>query len=153
MVRGKKGILRLIEAVIAILIVIGVLVFVSLGSQRQQSEDIGKLIPPLLDEIAKDNNMRRDILSYKFGSDSYTLTSEDKADNDKVVEDLKDFVGNKIEGRNLAYELRICSPLNLCHLEPYPSVNAEIYASERVISTDIGSNFEPRKVKIFLWRE
>lgn len=145
MVSGKKGILRLIEAVMAILIVIGVLVFVSLGSQKQQSEDIEKLIPPLLDEIAKNQETRGLVLDYD-------LSEQDSENNKQIIRELKDFVGKKIEGRNLAYELKICSPLNLCHLEQYPSVNAEVYASERVISTDIGSEFEPRKVKIFLWR-
>lgn len=149
MVMNKKGILRIIEAVIAVVLVIGVLVVVNLDKPRQDN-DLTVEIPSILDEIAKDNNMRRNILSYKFGSDSYTLTSEDKAHNDEVVGNLKEFVEQRAVG--VKSDVRICGVLDICPLIQYPAEAEEIFAAERIISADIGSGFNPRKVKIFLWR-
>ncbi len=138
----NKGILRLIEAVLAVLIVIGVLFFISVGTKVQKQEDLTKVITPMLDEIAKNNSIRNDVLVYNF---------DNSAEDNKTLEYLEKFVGRRLGSRALKDKVRICPTLDLCPIEPYPG-NVEVYAVERIISADAtGANFSPRKIKIFLW--
>ena len=68
MVVNKKGFLRILEAVLAILIVIGFLFVLSINRVQKPESKLGEDIPALLDEIAKNDDMRRDVVSYD-GSD------------------------------------------------------------------------------------
>ena len=142
MIKDKKGFLRLVEAVIAIMLVLGVLVFISSNRKSNVESSLSEQIPPLLEEIAKDTTLREGI-----------VTSEDAAIESKENE-IKNFLNERVTNLLIGCDVEICEPINeaLCPIQPaYPSdAEGEIFVSERVVSS-ILPQYAPKKVKIFLW--
>jgi hypothetical protein len=136
--RDKKGIVRIIEAVIAILIVLGAILVVSLNKRQVNNVDLSEQINPLLDQIAQNVSLRDKILSN---------SAEAKVE-------IMGFLNGKIENPSFNYSVNICNLEESCGLDAFPgSVNTEIYSYERVISASISNpNVESKRVKIFLWR-
>ena len=129
--------LRIIEASIAVLFVLGVLIVVSLNIDKGGEVDIGKAIPGLLDEIARNSSLREEILLKGNGAN----------------ESVKAFISDKIRV-GVEYDVRICNPDELCSLDSLPDGVENVYSRERIISTNLEeTNFSPKKIKIFLWRK
>jgi hypothetical protein len=129
---NKKGWLRILEAFIAIILIAGVLAFVysrTIGKPTDRAEEIYKLQKTILDEIAADPQFRNASLQM-----------------DEVI--ISEFVGDRVPpGFN--YTVRICDVADICGL---PYYKKEVYSSERIISSTL-EEYDPKKVKIFMWRE
>jgi hypothetical protein len=133
---GRRGIIRILEAVFAVLIILSVLILVAVNRGERNEADLTELIPPILDEIAKDEVFRGRILNGDAGIDT----------------DLEDFVRERVRP-GLNVKVKICDPLVFCELSGnFPEGADALYAGERIISTTLGSTAPPKKVKIFLWR-
>ena len=130
---NKIGLIRIIEVVIAILIILGVLAAVSFNKPRGSGEDLGELIVPLLEEISKNNTMRTEII--------------DKGKDYESV--IYEFIDDKIP-EHLNKSVKICDAGDLCFIDPYPA--GDVYSRERIISSSAEGVGSPKKVKIFLWR-
>ena len=130
---NKKGWIRIVEATIAILIVIGFVL--TYTAKRQPVEnDLIPVITPILQEMADNNTMRETILS----SDDGVVTTGQ----------IHNFVKSLVPS-NLNEEVKICELKDICGFEgDFP--NTDVYAVERVISAAKSS--DSKKVKIFLWR-
>ena len=131
MIKGKKAWLRIVEAVIAIILIASVLTFLYLRTvdKSTSSEEIYKLQKSILDEIADDPELRNAVLNL---------------DESKI----KDFTDTrKPYGFNST--VRICEIEDICGLQSYEK---EVYSTERVISANL-QQYSPKKVKIFMWRE
>ena len=142
---NKRGFLRIVEASIAILIILGALLLLTSRGQNEVETDFNSLLVPILEEIAQDSSLRGKILSYN--------TTNFTADgNNGIIIDLENFVGDKIINPSLNFSVGVCE-LTICPLESYPeNINGELYSAERVISTNLTEiDFSPKKVKIFLW--
>ncbi len=129
--KDKKAIIRIIEATLAVLIILGVILAVAIN-QRQattQERDLSRAILPILDEIAKNTTLRNAVLSN---------------DNTTII----NFVSNKINQNYFAFELKICNPAEICALDKY--LETSIYAGERIISSNL-TEYAPKKVKLFVW--
>jgi len=137
---NKKGIVRIIEASIAILIVLSVVLIVSEKRKSQVESDLGERITPLLEEIARNGSMRTAIIN------------DNETSN--IAENLIiSFLNQRIKETFIGYNVTICDYTSVCGLSAYPQgAKGNIYAGERVISTTLESNkFTPKKVRIFLW--
>jgi hypothetical protein len=135
---NKKAIFRIVEASIAILIVLGVILVVSTETERKSEIDFSEILSSILDEVSRDVTLRDMIFS----------------DELSARQNIKDFIENKIKKGKLDYEVKICYFKDVCSLDSYP-VNAEgdIFFEERVISSSLDNpNFKPKKIKLFLWR-
>lgn len=137
MVKNRRGWLRIVEAMTALLIILGILLTLSINKEARKSDDLGPLITPILEEIAQNAQFRTQILSDASAEAS-----------------IKQFVGTKITGA-LGYDVKICEPNDICSLNSYPAnIDGNVYAKERMISASPEMTiYAPKKVKIFLWRK
>lgn len=133
---NRGGIVRIIEAVIAIMIIFGVLLTIYGTRQAMISQrDLSEMIPPLLEEISKNVTLREKIVS-----------------DSNAIPDLDSFLADRIKEPYLNYAVQICNPNDLCSLSSYPAnAQGDIFTSERIISSTL-TQYNPKKVKIFLWR-
>ena len=137
---NKKGVLRIVESTVAILIIFGVLLVLATRADEGEIEDLSNRIGPLLREIASDNVLRVKI-----------LTGDSSA-----ISDIEGIVEDRINNPSINQRAVICDPLEFCGLESYPDVSdGNIYSDERIITTTLSSlgDLDPKKVKIFLWRK
>lgn len=131
---GKRGIIRIVEATIAMLIIIGVVIVVVANRNARQETDISSMLPPLLAEISRNASLREIIVSNPSNGEQEVLS----------------FLSARIRNPAFSYSARICGPDEICGLENYPKTAREIYSDERIISSTLQS-YGPKKVKIFLW--
>ncbi len=134
----KNGVIRIVEAVIAVMIVIGVLIYTISDRKIEERKDLTEIIPPLLEEIAQNYSLRAKILT----------------DEGNAIFEVENFLKKRINNPSLDYGVEICDLDDLCPLEPFPTeITGEVYTEDRVISTYYSqSNFAPKKIKIFIWR-
>jgi fatty acid-binding protein DegV len=130
---NKKGLIKIIESVIAILVIFSVLLVLSFNQGGiGPGEDYGKIIDSILEEIANNKTLRIAVL-------------------DEDLDKVRNFVDTKMQNPFLEYELVICPLGELCSLESYPG-DGEVHARERIISTvPERSDFSPKKIKIYVW--
>jgi len=135
MIKSRRGIIRIIEAIIAILIIIGTVLVISLSTPRDTEVDFVERLNDLLDEVAKNKTLRDDIILNGAGAE----------------QNVKDFLYLRI-GQGFSYDVKICLPDLVCSLTNYPGVDKSVYSAERIISASLAKvNYNPQKVKIFLW--
>jgi len=144
---NKKGFLRIVEATIAVMIVLGALIIISSNKEVQVGRDIAETLPPFLEEIAENPTLRNNIsLVYDLEED------HNESANAFILGSIEEFLRPRINSPALDYKVRVCALENTCFIEPYPDAE-EIFAAERVISTSISSQeFSPKKLKIFVWK-
>ncbi|MCX8158721.1 MAG: hypothetical protein N3D20_00265 [Candidatus Pacearchaeota archaeon] len=137
---NKKGIVRIIEASVAILIILSVVLVVSERKKLQIESDLSERITPLLEEIAKNGSMREAII-------------RDNETNNDAENLVMDFLKQRIKETFIGYNVTICNYTLVCGLRTYPTeAKGNIYSGERVISTTLENRqFNPKKIKIFLW--
>lgn len=151
MVKGKRGWMRIMEAMVAILIIMGVVLIVIQKQQGTPPGDLSQNAIDIISEIALNQSLRSLILQYDFNDPASST-------NAQTLNSLNNFVSTRIKDRNLKYLVRICDPLSesdsFCPLIPYPSdASEEIYTGERIISTDLPQkDYSPKKIKLFIWR-
>lgn len=129
--KDKKAWLKVMEAVIAILIIIGAVVFIMAGSAPKK--DISSIAYEkekyILDLISKNYSLRSDILNNNNLNVNNTII--------KMIPLSWDF------------ETRICGIDDLCEGLRTP-IDREIYASEIVV-TSVNTKYEPKKIRMFVW--
>ena len=136
---NKQGIIRIIEASAAILIIFIVILTFSMTRKASTEKDLSERITPLLEEIAKNNSMRDEIVKYNPPSII------------KANESIDAFLKSRITETNLGYGFRICGMGEICSLGKYPSnITGNIYAGSRIISSSL-EIAQPKRVSIFLW--
>lgn len=130
---NKKGWLRIVEALVSILIVFGAVLTVSTQPSTSSGDDICNTLSPLLDEIAKNDTLRTDIINGE-------------------VESTEQFLRIHIKNPALDRQVRICEPdAILCTHDKSGYDNVDICAEERIISSSL-EGFNPKKLKIFLFK-
>ena len=137
---GKKGLLKIVEASIAVLIVLGVILVVASERKVRFESDLSDVLSPILDEIAKNVSLRDKIFLDEAGA----------------IQDMEAISSDKIKNQFLNYSVVICGNIDeFCGgLGEYPSdAKGSIYSSERIISTRLNATlYSPKKIKIYLWR-
>ncbi len=131
---NNRGIIRIIEASIAILIIFSAVLVISSKDNSSKNPNFEKFAIDLLEEIAKNNSLREMII----------LNSNQGKEQSKI------FIQTRINNPLVGFEINVCEPDNLCALENFPSGVKEIFSAERLISSTI-RNYDPKKIKVFLW--
>ena len=128
---NKWGFLRILEAIIAITIIISVMFIYFNKSRNFPQHDLTIRARAILDEISKDNILRADVL------------------NNQTVK-LDDFIQIRIPEAHLTFEVKICEVNDVCGKSSY--IRREIYSAERSISS-ILSSYSPKKLRLFIWEK
>ena len=128
--QNKKAWLRIAEASIASLIIITAILFMMTIQSKEsgQSEEIYEKQKQILNIILENNELRNEIL-------------QGELTNTKIK--IKELIP-----QNLEFEINICVLDSVC---PGPLINnKDIYTTERII-TATPSNYNPRKIRFFVW--
>ena len=137
MVKNKKALVRILEAFIAIVLITAVfaVLYTRNVSRIERGEQIYKLEESILDEVASDETLRKNILS-------------DEPD----LNEIKSFIAPRIPPV-FNFEIKICSIGEVCELESYLGEEGkEVYSAERIISVTIKQqDLNPKVLKIFVW--
>jgi hypothetical protein len=130
-VKNKKGWLRIVEAVVAILIVAVALLFIRTTNivEKTNSDSIYEIERNILDIVSKNDSLRSDVLD----GNSQNVN--------KLVE--------QILSDNWAYSIRICELDSACG-NSQTITDREVYSSEMIIVAD-ETQYSPKKLKIFVW--
>lgn len=132
-IKDKKGFLRILEAFIAILLIISVLLvlYTSTVSKPKKSEEIYRFQETILNEIAANSVLRRAVL-------------QEPPDTDLI----RTYIASRI-APGFAFEIKICTVNEICELDVYKE---EMFSTSRIISSDL-QEYNPKQVKIFMWRD
>lgn len=135
---NKKGIIRIIEASFAILIIFSVILYSFERKAAVSDKTISDLVSSTLEEAAKNTILRTEIIN---------------EDSKKAENALRDFAGIRVNNPRLGYDVRICDYQNVCPLDKYPEdAKGNIYSGERIISASLGSEItQIKKIKMFVW--
>lgn len=140
---NKRGWIRIVEASISILIILGVLLVLVNVNKIRIEEDLTPRLSPLLAEMAENLTIREMVINYN------PVLAEDNGINMEILSQFYSFLDTRI-GRNFEYKVRVCQPDKICALDYYPDTG-NVYAADRLFSTTLNSDFTPKRVKIFLW--
>ena len=134
MINNKKGIVRVLESAIAVVILLG-FITVILSKQIQQpdsADTVYKIQHQALREVA----------------DNYTLRTEIMKGS---LNETYNYIGQRLEPFPVTFAISSCSPKEscLCPAEECP-VDKDIFADEIIISTNL-SYYNETKLAIFSW--
>lgn len=140
---NKRGWLRIIEASIAAVIILGVLFYLYNRTQEANTYDLSDRARTIVDEIALNESMRYDIATAPPSSLGSTTF--------QVPASVQTFVIDRIHDSSLDFEIKLCTLRDVCGKSIF---TGETYSAERIISSSIQFNSEPepRKVRLFIWR-
>ncbi len=140
-IKNKRGWIKIIEAFIAVLLVVGVLlIFVNKGyiGKKDISEKVYQAQLAVLREIELNDNLRQEILNADIKKNPNEVPKEVV---DKINQRMPDY---------LNCTSKICDLGSICVLDTY--LNKEIYSQAVAIATE-GSNSEMRQLKMFCWTD
>ena len=140
---NKKGVWRVIESVIAVLIIAGaLLLFISKEEISKQSRYF-EILRPTLDEIAQDENIRDKIIK----DDPSTSIGEEE-----IINILK----TRFPSEELELNVSICEINDipcLTNEDYYPKgIRGEVYSEERLISSTL-IDYEPAILRGYIWKK
>jgi len=127
--RNKKAWIRIVESFMAAMILaIFLLTFYS-SQAKKSNEEIPTLGDRIIEEIIQNNNFRNDVFA-----------------NNLV--NINNFVKERISS-DLNFSVKICLINDICNPDVFIP---EVYAKERIISSNLHI-YEPRKIKLFIWKK
>ena len=130
--KDKKAWLRIVEAFIAVLIVLSfLLIAFSLKTSKNQEEgEVLRLEKHILDKIVQDDVLREKVLENNVTA------------IENVAKDLVPVYYN--------YSIKICRLGDICVMNF--SVSSEVYVSQVAVVADL-ENYDPKILKIFFWKD
>ena len=139
--QNKRGWAKMLETVIAILLISSVLIitYSKQTNQTDQAAYVSDIQDLVLKDISLDPNLRSIVLN---------STSEESIQ-------LNDFAREKIPPQ-LNFSLKVCNltnpptPCKLSSSTYLKTRNIEVFAKEIIISADY-DKYNPKKVKLFVW--
>jgi len=128
---GKKGWIRITEAVVAILIMASVLIvlYVNDTPQVEISDYVYDLQVRLLTDVADRDDLRNATI---YGDVDYLKTN---------------FFNDNIP-QNFNYNISICSLEDSCNYAP--DVDTAIFVEDRIISSTL-SSYQPKMLRLYVW--
>jgi len=129
--QGKKGILQILEAAFAVIILIGftMLVFSKQIQKPDLSESIYKIQHQVLREISDNYTLRNNIIQ------------------GRSIE-TNNFVKTRLSAFSLNFSVSVCNPEESCPCA-CPG-DRDVYADDIIISTNL-SDYSPKKLSLFIW--
>ncbi len=133
----KRGWMRILEAVIAILILASVLIYFTVKNQvdtqnKQAVQRIIDLQANILQDIASNSTLRNATLQ-----------------NDTVM--LRNFIEFNLD-RSLNFSIGICL-INETICPPVPTITtrSDVFVDERIVSSTL-DNYNPKLLRLYVWR-
>ena len=133
---NKKGWIRIVESMVAILLVLGVLLALNARKTSAPEESLDHLLPPLLQEVSQNMTIR-----------ALIITQPEQVGRTH----LEGFVRARLTDNNLNFSVRVCDAFDACAPTQRIGSGETVYSSERILLST-SSTFNPRKVKLYLWR-
>ena len=138
---NKNGFIKIVEAVIAIMIILGV-ILISYGDKKQQkSLDLAEQARDILNEVANNNLLRANMLN-AVAANPGAIT---------VPQTIIDFINARVPSY-LNFDVRACTVSSACGQLTY---QGDVYSAERVISAT-NNIYDPAnivKLRLFLWEK
>jgi len=147
--KNKKAWIRIVEAFIAILIVLSAVLIVM--SKQVDKTDISEGVyekqKKILDVIGNNENYREEIIGIDISGDFVEVGM------DNEIYSFDDFIKKTIPG-TWDFTTCICKVDKFCNPESTPN-DRDIFVSETVLSATLEQypNKESRKLRFFVWRE
>ncbi len=143
---GKRGWVRIVEAVISLLLITGVLlVLISKGYLKKEdfSSEIYSSQLALLREIQLDENLRTQILETDLSNGPVSW------DNPAFPQDVKNKI-NERKPEHLECTAKICLLDKICALDNYPT--KDVYVQSVAITATL-QKYDPKQLKLFCWEK
>lgn len=148
MMKNKRGLIRILEATVAIMLVAGVLLvaYSKQQSADSSSRDSRDYIYNMQKKVLGDISVRDDLRIAALQSDDSTIDPK-----------LEDYVSSQIPSE-FGYAVRVCkleNPSTPCKMSPENFVSAggaDIYVEETLVSADL-SEYDPKMVRLFIWEK
>lgn len=129
---NRRGWLRIVEASIAVVIILSVLFTLYSKSSASNEPDLSIRAREVLDEIAINNTIRAATLANDV--QGYALV------NASIASRLSS---------DVLFEVRICDLTDVCGKSTYTPGN--VYAAERIIGATLDQE-QSKKIRLFIWR-
>lgn len=135
---NKRGWIRIVEAFIAILLIMGVILIIINGQRGivEMSGGVFDFQTGLLKEIQFNDTLRSSILS-----------TSGEVEWEDFPQDLMDKVSDRTLP-SLECVAKICSPESECVIPQQENIS--VYAESVLISSNLNT-YKPRKLKLFCW--
>jgi hypothetical protein len=142
-IESKKGIVKIFEAAISItLIFTFMLLIYAQGIQKpRSSENILQWQGSILDEMKNDPALRAVILN-----------NEGNCEEDSGLASIKSFITERITSSfpGFGFTCKVCNATEVCGLPTY--ISNEVFSEERIVSATL-TEFSPKKIRMFMWKE
>ena len=138
---NKRGYIRILEATIAVVLVLGVVLTLYNGQQTSGDEVVGEFVSTLQDEILGEIRANED---YRLA-----VLTEDPPQ----VSELETYVGTQIPNV-FSYSLEICGINDICKLDEdsfRESAGQDVFVKEVYVSSNLNT-YAPKKVLLFIWQ-
>lgn len=155
MLKNKRAWIRIVEAFVAIMLIVGALLIVINNDSFNKSEtssDIYGTELLVLREIELNDNLRADILNAnrtKIDPNSDPLPIEWKEFNNPAIglKNVSETILNRIPSY-LNCEAKLCEPDKICAFGK--NLEKNVYAKSIIISATL-TQYNPRQLKLFCW--
>ena len=140
--KNKKGWIKIMEAFIAILFLIGILTAIVVREDFKSEDIYGKVLEfegEILEQIQLNESLRSEVLDSSVPIDSTEAGFSTS---------LNTTLRNRIP-TNLKCELIICEGVSECSFEDIPA-SKEIYVDSIIISANL-EKYSPKKLNMFCW--
>ncbi len=131
MVKNKRGWIKIAEATMAIVIILGALAFSYSQVRHNEGRGAEDLAFSILSKISENQSFRADIVG-----------SEEKGR-------IENYISNESEAKTYKYLFIICSSDEECDV-PVINSSTEVFSAERIISST-ADRVEPKIIRIYLW--
>lgn len=143
---NKKGWIKIFEAAISIMLVLGfmILLYGQSIEKPRKAENLLRWEGQILDELKNIPELRQKIIEKnEFGFDDKGYC--------KSEGDIYGFISERLENSfpGFYFECRVCEVDEVCGMREY---REEVFSEERIISSTL-IQFSPKKIRIFVWTE
>ena len=151
MFKNKKAWIKIVEAVIALLLIIGVILII-MNQGYFNREDIPPNIYKMQNEILREIQTNQEYRKIILDLDKHDLPIEWEDFNEtNRLKDIKDYINLRVPG-NLKCEAKICLLEERCLLTPEreKEIKKEIYSQATGITATL-EKIEYLQLKLFCW--
>ncbi|PIU75735.1 hypothetical protein COS75_02660 [Candidatus Pacearchaeota archaeon CG06_land_8_20_14_3_00_35_12] len=135
MMKNKRAWVRILEAVVAIMLIIGFILYLHAREEKPSlTEQMYQTTHGILSEANANETVRNAVLRNDIAS----------------VATVKSFFDKRLSQYNFNYTFTICNLDAVCPL-PETAPNKEIYADNIIISASPTAGAEAKKLSIFVW--
>jgi len=142
---SKKGWIKIFEAAISVMLVLGfmILFYGQSIEKPRKAENLIRWEGQILDELKSIPEFRQKIIEKnesEFDSDGYCKRG-----------DIRNFIDERLRNNfpRFSFECRVCEVNEVCGMKEYKE---EVFSEERIVSSTL-TQFSPKKIRIFVWKE